>query len=298
MTSLRFAPPFPRSALELNGQPVVYFDNPGGTQVPQACIDAISALSRRSANANTGGAFLTSQRTDAVLAEAHAAMADFLNAADPREIVFGANMTTLTFAFSRAIGRTLKPGDEIVVTALDHDGNVAPWLALAEDRGVIVRMADIDPATCTLDMDDLRAKINAATKLVAVGYASNAVGTINDVATVIGWAREVGALSYIDAVQFAPHGPIDVQALGCDFLACSRLQVLRPASGHRSMGACRCWNACAAYKVRPAEDTPPGKWETGTQNHECLAGLVGTLEYIAEAGSSIHRPVRRDASLA
>ena len=184
---------FPSLGVELNGQPVVYFDNPGGTQVPQACIDAITQY-LSSANANTGGAFLTSQRTDAVLAEAHAAMADFLNAADPREIVFGANMTTLTFAFSRAIGRTLKPGDEIVVTALDHDGNIAPWLALQEERGVVVRMANFDPATCTLDMDDLRGKINEKTKLVAVGYASNAVGTINDVATVIGWAREVGAL--------------------------------------------------------------------------------------------------------
>jgi len=175
---------FPSLNVELNGQPVVYFDNPGGTQVPQACIDAIAQY-LGSANANTGGAFLTSQRTDAVLAEAHAAMADFLNAADPSEIVFGANMTTLTFAFSRAIGRTLKPGDEIVVTALAHDGNIAPWLALQEERGVVVRMANFDPATCTLDMDGLRGKINEKTRLVAVGYASNAVGTINDVATVI-----------------------------------------------------------------------------------------------------------------
>ena len=149
---------FPSLDVELNGQPVVYFDNPGGTQVPQACIDAITQY-LSSANANTGGAFLTSQRTDAMLDEAHAAMADFLNAADPREIVFGANMTTLTFAFSRAIGRTLQPGDEIVVTALDHDGNIAPWLALQEERGVVVRMANFDPATCTLDMDDLRGKI-------------------------------------------------------------------------------------------------------------------------------------------
>jgi cysteine desulfurase family protein (TIGR01976 family) len=273
---------FPSLSVELNGQPVVYFDNPGGTQVPQACIDAITQY-LNSANANTGGAFLTSQRTDAVLAEAHAAMADFLNAADPREIVFGANMTTLTFAVSRAIGRTLKPGDEIVVTALDHDANVAPWLALEEERGIVVRVADVDLSTCTLDMADLKSKITPKTKLVAVGYASNATGTINDVATIIGWAHEVGALSYIDAVQFAPHGPIDVQALGCDFLVCSAYKYF---STHLGVlyGRLPLLESIAAYKVRPAQDTPPYKWETGTLNHECLAGLVGTLDYIAEVG--------------
>jgi cysteine desulfurase family protein (TIGR01976 family) len=276
---------FPSLGVEMNEQPVVYFDNPGGTQVPQACIDAITQY-LSSANANTGGAFLTSQRTDAVLAEAHTAMADFLNAADPREIVFGANMTTLTFAFSRAIGRTLKPGDEIVVTALDHDGNSAPWLALQEERGVVVRMANFDPATCTLDMDDLRSKINEKTRLVAVGYASNAVGTINDVATIIAWAREVGAMSFIDAVQFAPHGPIDVQALGCDFLACSAYKFF---STHLGVlyGRLPLLESIAAYKVRPAQDTPPYKWETGTLNHECLAGLVGTISYLTELGSPL-----------
>jgi cysteine desulfurase family protein (TIGR01976 family) len=273
---------FPSLAVEMNGQPVVYFDNPGGTQVPRACIDAITQY-LSSANANTGGAFLTSQRTDAVLAEAHEAMADFLNASDPREIVFGANMTTLTFAFSRAIGRALAAGDEVVVTALDHDGNIAPWLALQEERGVVVHMANFDPATCTLDMDDLRDKINEKTKLVAVGYASNAVGTINDVAAMIGWAREVGAYSFVDAVQFAPHGPIDVQALGCDFLACSAYKFF---STHLGVlyGRLPLLESIAAYKVRPAQDTPPYKWETGTLNHECLAGLVGALEYIAEVG--------------
>jgi cysteine desulfurase family protein (TIGR01976 family) len=273
---------FPSLAIGQNGQPVVYFDNPGGTQVPQACIDAIAHY-LSSANANTGGAFLTSQRTDAMLAEAHMAMADFLNAGDPREIIFGANMTTLTFAISRALGRTLKPGDEIVVTALDHDANIAPWLALEEERGVTVRVADVDLATCTLDMDDLRGKISEKTKVIAVGYASNATGTINDVATIIGWAREVGALSYIDAVQFAPHGPIDVQALGCDFLVCSAYKYF---STHLGVlyGRLPLLESIAAYKVRPAQDTPPYKWETGTLNHECLAGLVGTVSYLAELG--------------
>jgi cysteine desulfurase family protein (TIGR01976 family) len=273
---------FPALGAELNRQPVAYFDNPGGTQVPQACIDAITQY-LSSANANTGGAFLTSQRTDAVLAEAHAAMADFLNAADPREVVFGANMTTLTFAVSRAIGRTLKPGDEIVVTALDHDANVAPWLALEEERGVVVQVAEVDLATCTLDMADLKSKITPKTKLVAVGYASNATGTINDVATVIGWAHEVGAFSYIDAVQYAPHGPIDVQALDCDFLVCSAYKYF---STHLGVlyGRLPLLESIAAYKVRPALDTPPYKWETGTLNHECLAGLVGTMSYVADLG--------------
>jgi cysteine desulfurase family protein (TIGR01976 family) len=273
---------FPSLGLKFNERPVVYFDNPGGTQVPQVCIDAIAQY-LSGANANTGGAFLTSQRTDAILDEAHAAMSDFLNAADPREIVFGANMTTLTFALSRAIGRALQPGDEIVVTALDHDANIAPWLALEEERGVVVRTADFDPATCTLDMDDLRGKITEKTKLVAVGYASNAVGTINDVATVIGWAREARAYSFIDAVQFAPHGPIDVQALGCDFLVCSSYKFFGPHLGVL-YGRLPLLESLAAYKVRPAQNTPPGKWETGTLNHECLAGLVGTLAYLADLG--------------
>ena len=275
-------PHFPSLALEQDGRHVVYVDNPGGTQVPLSCINGIvSYLS--SANANTHGAFLTSERSDAMLAEAHAAMADFLNAADAREIVFGPNMTTLTFAFSRAIGRTLEPGDEIVVTALDHDANVAPWQALVEERGIVLRMADIDTSTCTLDMADLRAKISERTKVVAVGYASNAVGTINDVATVVRWAKEAGAISYIDAVQYAPHGPIDVRALGCDFLALSPYKFFGPHMGV-VYGRLPLLERLAAYKVRPAEDEPPDKWETGTQNHEGAAGLLGTMEYLADLG--------------
>ncbi|HET8909618.1 MAG TPA: cysteine desulfurase-like protein [Ktedonobacterales bacterium] len=273
---------FPSLALEQNGQPVVYLDNPGGTQVTQECIAAITDY-LTTANANTHGAFLTSARTDAFLTEAHAAMADLLHAADPREIVFGPNMTTLTFAMSRAIGRTLQPGDEIVVTALDHDANVAPWLMLAEDRGCVVQMAEVNTTNGTLDMDDLRAKITPRTKVVAVGYASNAVGTINDVATIIGWAQHVGALTWIDAVQFAPHGPIDVQALGCDFLACSAYKFFGPHLGI-VYGRLSLLESLQAYKVRPSDNEPPGKWETGTQNHEGLAGLVGTLHYLEALG--------------
>jgi cysteine desulfurase family protein (TIGR01976 family) len=273
---------FPALALRQDGSLVVYADNPGGTQVPRECIEAISAY-LTSSNANTGGAFLTSRRSDALLDETHAAVADLLNATDPREIVFGPNMTTLTFALSRAIGRTLRPGDEIVVTALDHDANVAPWLALAEERGAVIRVADVRLDTCTLDMDDLRAKITERTRVVAVGYASNAAGTINDVATAVRWAREAGALSFVDAVQYAPHGPIDVQALGCDFLACSSYKFFGPHLGIL-YGRLALLEELPAYKARPATDEAPGKWETGTQNHECLVGLLGTFAYLAALG--------------
>ncbi len=273
---------FPSLAVAVNGQPAVYADNPGGTQVTQACIEAVSAYYRHN-NANTHGAFLTSQRTTALLAEAHAAMADLLNAADPREIVFGPNMTTLTFAFSRALGRTLRAGDEILVTALDHDANVAPWQQVAEDRGAVIRMAEVDLATCTLDMADLRAKITPQTKIVAVGYASNAVGTINDVRTIIGWAREVGALTWIDAVQYAPHAPVDAQALGCDFLACSAYKFFGPHQG-AVWGRLEHLERLRPYKVRPASDDAPDRWETGTQAHELQAGVLATLDYLAALG--------------
>jgi cysteine desulfurase family protein (TIGR01976 family) len=274
---------FPSLALEQNGQPVVYLDNPGGTQVPQFCIDAITAYLSAS-NANTDGAFVTSRSTNALLAEAHASTADFLGASDPREIVFGPNMTTLTFALSRAIGRTLTVGDEIVITALDHDANASPWQALAEERGAVIRVAEIDPGTCTLDMADLHSKITERTMVVAVGYASNAVGTINDVPTIVEWARDAGAISFIDAVHFAPHGPIDVEALGCDFLVCSAYKFFAPHLGIL-YGRLPLLERLASYKVRPAPNEPPGKWEMGTQNHECLAGLAATLDYLAELGS-------------
>jgi cysteine desulfurase family protein (TIGR01976 family) len=273
---------FPSLAVEVNGQPAVFADNPGGTQVTQACIEAVSAYYQQS-NANTHGAFLTSQRTSALLSEAHAAMADLLNAADPREIVFGPNMTTLTFAISRALGRSLHPGDEILVTALDHDANVAPWRQLAEDRGLTVRMAEVDLTTCTLDMADLRAKITPQTKIVAVGYASNAVGTINDVRAIIGWAHAVGALTWIDAVQYAPHAPIDVQALDCDFLACSAYKFFGPHQGI-VWGKLEHLERVRPYKVRPASDEAPDRWETGTQAHELQAGTLATLDYLAALG--------------
>src|SRR5260221_2691848 len=268
-------------AQTINNKQAIYFDNPGGTQVAQQVIDAMVAYFRES-NANTQGAFITSQRTDQVIAAARSAMADFLHAASPGEIVFGPNMTTLPFGFSRAVGKTLHAGDEIVVTTLDHDANVAPWLALQE-RGVVIRAVDVHPEDVSLEMGDMRAKINERTRLVAVGYASNAVGTINDGATVIRWAHEVGALAWIDAVQFAPHGPIDVQALGADFLVCSSYKFFGPHLGIL-YSKTEHLEKFPAYKVRPASNSIPDRWETGTLNHEGLAGLVGVIDYLAMLG--------------
>jgi len=278
---------FPALAQNINGKQAIYFDNPGGTQVAQQVIDAMVSYLRE-ANANTNGAFVTSQRTDQVIAAARSAMADFLHAASPSEIVFGPNMTTLTFAFSRAIGKTLQPGDEIVVTTLDHDANVAPWLALQE-HGVVIRTVDVHSKDVTLDMEDMRAKIGKRTKLVALGYASNAVGTINDVATAIDWAHQAGALAWIDAVQYAPHGPIDVQTLDADFLVCSSYKFFGPHLGIL-YGKSEHLQRFPAYKVRPSSNVIPDRWETGTQNHEGLAGLVGAVDYLALLGreQSVH----------
>ncbi len=209
---------FPSLKLRVNGQPTAFLDGPAGTQVPKQVTDAVQNYFL-TANANTCGAFATSRANDAMIASARAAMADLFHC-DPDEVVFGQNMTTITFALARAIGRELKARDEIVVTTLDHDANVAPWRAL-EEKGVVVRQADIREADCTLDLDDLKRKITAKTKLVAIGYASNAVGTINPVAQITKLAHDAGALMFIDAVHYAPHGPIDVRALDCDFLVCA-----------------------------------------------------------------------------
>lgn len=281
---------FPALAETVNGQPAIFFDGPGGTQVTQTVIAAIADYLTRS-NANTHGAFVTSQRTDATLAAAHAAMADLLGC-DPAEVAFGPNMTTLTFALSRAIGRELGPGDEIVVTRLDHDANVAPWRAL-EERGVTVRAVDIDVEDCTLDMADFAAQIGPRTKLVAVGYASNAVGTINDVRAVVEMAHAVGALAFVDAVHYAPHGPIDVRALDCDFLACSVYKFFGPHIGCL-YGKRAHLERLRPYKVRPASDAAPDRWQTGTQNHEGLAGTVAAVEYLAALPSAAANGAARD----
>jgi len=271
---------FPALNQTQDGKPVVFFDNPGGTQCPQMVMDAVSAYLMND-NANHGGAFATSQRSDAMLHDAHQAMADMLGAASADEIVFGANMTTLTFSVSRALGRELKPGDEIVITRLDHDANISPWLLLARDTGALVRWVDIREKDCTLDMADLEAQINSKTKIVATGYASNAVGTINDVRTIVEMAHAVGALAYLDAVQYAPHGPIDVQALDCDLLVCSAYKFFGPHVGIL-YGKLDLLDRLSAYKVRPANDRPPYKFETGTLNHEGIAGTRAAVEYLAQ----------------
>ncbi|HVM92814.1 MAG TPA: cysteine desulfurase-like protein [Terriglobales bacterium] len=271
---------FPSLAQTVNGHPAVFFDGPGGTQVPRQVIDAISAYLARD-NANIGGAYQTSRNTDRVVAEARAAMADFLNC-DAEEIVFGQNMTSLTYAISRSIERELGPGDEIVLTLLDHDANFSPWKAL-EEKGVIVRAAKLNPADCTLDMDDLAQLITSHTKLVAVGYASNAVGTINDVKEVVRLARQVGALSYIDAVHYAPHGLIDVRALDCDFLVCSTYKFFGPHMGVL-YGKREHLERLKPYKVRPLTNAIPGRWEWGTMNHECIAGIKACVDYWEELG--------------
>lgn len=272
---------FPALSREDAGRPAVFFDGPGGTQVPQRVIDAMSRYLAHT-NANHGGAFRTSQESDAILHAAHQAMADFLNAASIDEIIFGPNMTTLTFALSRAIGRELRPGDEIVITRLDHDANRAPWQALAE-RGAVIKEVDFDPADCTLRLDDLVRQLTPRTRLVAVGYASNAVGTVNPIARLAAMAHSVGAWLWVDAVHYAPHGPIDVQALGCDFLVCSPYKFFGPHSGV-AWGRYELLERLHAYKVRPAGNRPPDKFETGTQSHEAQAGVVAAIEYLAELG--------------
>jgi cysteine desulfurase family protein (TIGR01976 family) len=276
-------PLFPALATEVAGQSAVFFDAPGGTQVPQSVIDAISHY-LVSSNANTHGAFVTSRRTDETVAAAHVAIADLLNC-DPDEVVFGQNMTSLAFALSRSIGREIKPGDEVVVTRLDHDANVAPWRSL-EEQGATIRMVDVDVEDCTLNMDDLATQIGPRTRLVAVGYASNAVGSINDVQRVVELARAAGALSFIDAVHYAPHGPIDVRELDCDFLACSAYKFFAPHVGCL-YGKREHLERLRPYKVRPAADVIPNRWQTGTQNHEGLAGVSAAIDYLAELGRRI-----------
>jgi cysteine desulfurase family protein (TIGR01976 family) len=285
---------FPALTLSDAGHPAIYFDGPGGTQVPQRVIDAMSGYLAGS-NANTHGPFRTSRDTVAVLEAAHQAMADFFNAPSPDEITFGPNMTTLTFQISRAIGRVLRPGDEVLVTRLDHDANRSPWLALQE-QGVVVKEVDFDPQDCTLLIDgpakpngshaqSLAELLSPRTRLVAIGFASNAVGTINPIRRIAEMAHAVGAWLWVDAVHYAPHGPIDVQELECDFLVCSPYKFFGPHAGV-AWGRYPLLEALRAYKVRPAGDLPPDKFETGTQSHEAQAGVLAAIDYLAELGQS------------
>ena len=277
-------PEFPALGLQHGTRPVLFADGPGGTQVPTRTIEAVSRYYREM-NANDGGAFQTSQASDAMALDAHAAAADFVGAASPAEIKFGQNMTSLTFHVSRALGATLSPGDEIVVTTLDHEANVGPWQAIARDRGLVVRTVDIRPDDCTLDLDDFERKLTRKTRIVALGYASNAVGTINPVASLVERAHTVGALVFVDAVHYAPHGSLDVQALGADMLVCSAYKWFGPHLGVL-YGRAELLGRLPAYKVRPAHDA----YETGTPNFEALCGVLGTIDYLQQLGSRFGNP--------
>ena len=260
----------------------IFFDNPAGTQIAAESMERMTDyLVHR--NANHGGVFRASRESDAMVREARAAMADLLGAARPEEISFGQNMTSLTMHVSRSLAAGLSAGDEVVVTRLDHDANISPWLLAARDRGCTVRWVDIDPAECAWSVDELARQVTSRTKIVAVGCASNSSGTINPVAEAARVAHEAGALCFVDAVHFVPHGPLDVKALGCDLLACSAYKFFGPHTGVL-WGRQDLMERLAAYKVRPAGDAPPDKWETGTQSFESIAGVLGAVEYLEWVG--------------
>jgi cysteine desulfurase family protein (TIGR01976 family) len=276
---------FPALARKFAGREAVYLDGPAGSQVPKRVIDAIGDYLREM-NANHGGRFPTSVASDAMLGEAHQAAADLFGAAGPEETIFGANMTSLTFAFSRALARSWKPGDEIIVTRLDHDANVTPWVLAARDAGVIVHKIPFHHDDCTLDLEKLRARLCDRTRLVAVGCASNSVGTINPVREICHWAHAAGSQVFLDAVHFAPHGLIDVAAWDCDYLAASAYKFFGPHVGIL-WGKREHLARLEPYKVRPAADTLPDRWMTGTQNHEGIAGVLAAIEYLADLGRQV-----------
>lgn len=273
---------FPALSRRVAELPAVYFDGPAGTQVPQRVIDAIGNYLAHN-NANHGGLFPTARDSDKLLDEVHRAAADFLGADDPDTVYFGQNMTSLTFALSRAIAKTWQPGDEVIVTRLDHDANVSPWTLAARDAGATIKFIEFKSDDCTLDLDQFKRTINSKTKLVAIGAASNATGGVNPVRDIASWAHQAGALVFVDAVHFAPHRLIDVQALGCDFLACSAYKFFGPHTGIM-WGKRELLESLIAYKVRPAPDTLPGKWMTGTQSHESLAGVLAAIDYLGDLG--------------
>jgi cysteine desulfurase family protein (TIGR01976 family) len=275
----------------LAARPAIFLDGPGGTQVPQCVVDAMVHY-LTNCNANHGGVFTTSRESDAILHEAHQAAADLLNAPSADEIIFGPNMTTLTFHLSRAFGRTLRPGDEVLVTRLDHDANVRPWVLAARDAGATAQFVDIHPVDCTLDLDHLRRLLSPRVRLVAVTCASNAVGTVCDVRRITRLAHEAGALVFLDAVHYAPHRLIDVQDWDCDFLACSAYKFFGPHVGIL-WGKREHLRSLPAYKLRPAIDDLPGRWMTGTQNHEGVAGLVAAIDYLASISEGSLRQTSR-----
>lgn len=272
-----------------NGYPVAYFDGPGGTQVPRQVVDAMVDYLLRH-NANTHWAYPTSEETDALLSDARAAMADLL-ACEPAEVAFGNNMTTLTFHVSRALGAAWRAGDEIVVTDLDHEANVAPWLRLAAERGVTIRRVKVNLETCELDWASLEAALSERTRLVAIGAASNAVGTVNDVARATAAAHAVGALCFVDAVHYAPHALVDVRAIGCDVLVCSPYKFYGPHTGvlyaRRDL-----LNAMDVPRLDPAPNRDGERLESGTQNHEGIVGAAAAVDFLASLGDGVQRRQR------
>ncbi|MCB0268639.1 MAG: cysteine desulfurase-like protein [Calditrichaeota bacterium] len=279
---------FPALSIEDDGKPRVYLDNPAGTQVPHRVLERMERYLVRS-NANSGGYFVTARESDVLKTQARQAMADLLNAPDLSEIVFGPNMTTLTYSVSRAIGRLLKPGDSIVVTRMDHDANVYPWLQLAEDLGLTVKFLPFNRETYQFDLQNFAELLDETVKIVAIGHASNALGTINNIPEMCKMAHEYGAWVYVDAVQSAPHIPVDVQSLGCDFLVCSSYKFFGPHQGIL-WGRKSILDHLKSYQVRPAKDKLPGKFENGTQSHEGMAGVLGALEYLGEVGEMFGDP--------
>lgn len=275
---------FPALSQSVNGQTAVFLDGPGGTQVPQSVLDAMTGY-LINGSSNQGGSFLTSRLTDQTVDNARQAMMDFLNANRPEEIVFGQNMTSLNFHLSRSLSRTWQQGDEIIVTRIDHDANISPWLLAAQDRGATVRWLDFHPQDCTLALETLPRLLTERTQLIAISMASNAVGTISDVKKVIKAAQTAGAVVVVDAVHFAPHGVLDVQSLGCDFLLSSAYKYFGPHTGIM-YGKYNFLESLPAYKVRPAPDKPAAKWETGTPSFESLAGVTAAVDYIASLGGN------------
>jgi cysteine desulfurase family protein (TIGR01976 family) len=273
---------FPALSRQEHGKSVAYFDGPAGSQVPQSVADAVSRY-LLTTNSNRGGVFAVGKESDAVVDHAHDMAAAFLGTDDPACTVFGANMTTLTLALSRALSRSWKPGDEVIVTRLDHDGNVTPWVLAARDAGATVRHVDVNIDDGTLNQKSFLAALSPRTKLVAIGYASNVTGTINPIASMIAAAKEIGALTFIDAVHYAPHGLIDVTALDCDFLACSAYKFFGPHVG-LLYGRKPLLEDILPYKLRVSSNQLPGKWMTGTQPHESLAGTAAAVEYLANLG--------------
>lgn len=279
---------FPALRRQQRDRPIAYFDGPGGTQVPTAVVEAISDYLLQH-NANTHWAFPTSLETDRILSEARSTLADFLHA-QPNEVAFGANMTTLTFHLARALGRSYREGDEIVVTELDHHANIAPWRALEKDRGVTIRVARMIPESGQIDWDDFERQLTAKTKLVAIGAASNAIGTITDVRRAADLAHDAGAQVFVDAVHYAPHQLVDVQAMACDFLSCSAYKFYGPHIGIL-FGRHELLAALDFPKLAPAPDEAPERAETGTQNHEGIAGAAAAVEFLASLG---HGETRRE----